>query len=233
LQGDGNLVFYELYANNTASALWASNTGPGTIPRFVTLQGDGNVVLTDTAGTPWSTGTVGWMGITLSVGNDAQIHLDGVEPYWASGPAKVSEPSNSPPTGHMTTLTETTVFRNGDYLQSQNGEFKATMTNGNLVVTQNGTKIWSSNTGATPATHVAIVNEEVAIPNQGYMMVCGDLQLLDDQGNIWFTAAANSCRLNTGHTDWNVGGSVLSMQNDGNLVLYASLSKDWPAQVFH
>jgi hypothetical protein len=84
LGGDGNLV---LYQGNTP--LWASNTA-GKPSADAIMQGDGNFVIYNTAGSPvWSSGTAGHNGASLTVQDDGNvvIYSSGGSALWSTGTA--------------------------------------------------------------------------------------------------------------------------------------------------
>jgi len=77
MQGDGNLVLYQLrtpYAYEAGDpALWHSNTwrSPGS---YLWMQGDGNLVIYDPTDTPiWSSGTWGHYGASLAIQDDGNV----------------------------------------------------------------------------------------------------------------------------------------------------------------
>jgi hypothetical protein len=227
MQGDGNLVFYQL-SPGPIRALWASNTGPGYTPVGAFLQPNGNFALYVTQlGNPWSTGTTGWLGVTVTAGTK-QMHIDGVLPYWGIGAAQTLAPPSNPPPPHATTLHPGERLLADQYLQSSSGEFEAYMqSDGNFVVKQNNHPIWATGTNGKPV--VAAIIEDESAPQSFRPFAYGDFVLVDASGNVLWSAHANSHSLTTDHSDWNVLTSSLSMQDDGNLVLYASMEKSWPA----
>lgn len=79
MQSDGNLVEY-----GRSGPLWASNTGtPGS---WAIMQGDGNLVIYTSGGSPvFATGT-GWPGSQLIVQSDSNVVMySGSAALWASG----------------------------------------------------------------------------------------------------------------------------------------------------
>jgi hypothetical protein len=69
-QLDGNLVIFDTRAN---MALWATNTA-GTTPGLLTMQSDGNLVLSDGAGIPrWASNTGGNPGAYFVLQNDGNL----------------------------------------------------------------------------------------------------------------------------------------------------------------
>ena len=84
LGGDGNLVLYQ-----GSSALWAANTvGKGAVEAV--MQGDGNFVLSNSAGKAiWTSGTAGNDGAALSVQDDGNVVIYSAagKALWSTGTA--------------------------------------------------------------------------------------------------------------------------------------------------
>jgi hypothetical protein len=89
MQADGNLVLYQLTTPWAYVAgdpvLWRSNTwnSPGA---YVTMQGDGNLVVYDTSNNPiWASNTWGWDGASLSIQADGNVVIYfGSRAIWAT-----------------------------------------------------------------------------------------------------------------------------------------------------
>ncbi|MFC1403566.1 MULTISPECIES: beta-galactosidase [Streptacidiphilus] len=84
LQGDGNLVLYR-----SGTALWSSGTANSAASQAI-MQGDGNLVLRNSAGTSlWSSRTSGNTGAYLAVQNDgnAVIYSATGTALWSTGTA--------------------------------------------------------------------------------------------------------------------------------------------------
>jgi hypothetical protein len=84
LGGDGNLVLYQ-----GSTALWAANTvGKGAVEAV--MQGDGNFVLSNSAGKAiWTSGTAGNDGAALSVQDDGNVVIYSAagKALWSTGTA--------------------------------------------------------------------------------------------------------------------------------------------------
>lgn len=90
LQGDGNLVLYDLapdgYTPGMKHALWATGT-QGSDTTRATVQTDGNLVLTNDSGTPrWASGTQGHASSSLFAQDDGNVVLydGGGKAVWAT-----------------------------------------------------------------------------------------------------------------------------------------------------
>jgi hypothetical protein len=79
MQTDGNLVLYEKDTDNendTPNALWATCT-MGQDVAFMIMQADGNLVLYNTSeGASWNSGTSGYEGAYLVLGNEGTLSID-------------------------------------------------------------------------------------------------------------------------------------------------------------
>jgi hypothetical protein len=191
LQADGNLVLYR-----GATPLWSTNTS-GKPVTVAAMQADGNLVLYDAHGHPlWYSGTNGHPGAFLTVQDDGNVVLY-VEagplrwPIWATNTV---DPSLFPPE----------QLSPGQSITSRNGSYALTLqTDGNLVLYQGATPLWSTNTSGKPVTVAA-------------MQADGNLVLYDAQK----------------HPLWNSGtsgnpGAFLTVQDDGNVVLYVGAAAIW------
>jgi hypothetical protein len=88
------------------------------------------------------------------------------------------------------TLTE------GDYLESDGGEYKLIMQgDGNLVLYHEGKALWSSETGGNPGSYAVMQGE-------------GNLVVYDGSTATWNSST------------WGFSGAYLVLQNEGNLVVY-------------
>jgi hypothetical protein len=80
-QDDGNVVLYK-----GRTPVWATDTSGRTTAVFV-MQGDGNLVLYDTAGAPlWDSETNGNPGAGMRVENDGKVvvYTTALRPLWSS-----------------------------------------------------------------------------------------------------------------------------------------------------
>jgi hypothetical protein len=95
------------------------------------------------------------------------------------------------------TLTE------GDYLESNGGKYKLIMqSDGNLVLYQEGTALWSSSTAGNPGSYAIMQGE-------------GNLVLYDGTTSIWNSST------------WGFSGAYLVLQSEGNLVMYQDGHPVW------
>jgi hypothetical protein len=192
LQTDGNLVLYR-----GTTALWSTNTSGKPVTEAV-MQPDGNLVLYDAQGHPlWYSGTNGHPGAYLAVQDDGNVVLyvgSGVVKPIAIWATNTVDPSLFPPE----------QLSPGQSITSRNGRYIFTLqTDGNLVLYQGTTPLWSTNTSGK------LVKEVV-------MQADGNLVLYDTQG----------------HPLWNSGtsgqpGAFLAVQDDGNVVLYVGTTAIW------
>lgn len=191
LQTDGNLVLYR-----GTTALWSTKTSGKPVSQAA-MQADGNLVLYDAQGHPlWYSGTNGHPGAFLVVQDDGNVVL-----YVGSGALTVAiwatntvDPSLFPPE----------QLSPGQFITSRNGRYILTLqTDGNLVLYQGTTPLWSTNTSGT------LVKEAV-------MQADGNLVLYDAQGHpLWNSGTS-------GHP-----GAFLAVQDDGNVVLYVGSAPIW------
>ncbi|WP_338551457.1 hypothetical protein [Paenibacillus sp. KS-LC4] len=142
-------------------------------------------------------------------------------------------------------------FAKGDYLTSQNGRFTAIWQNdGNFVVYQNGSALWSSRTNNSGAisfkfepTGKLVMYKYLSRPttvyqygyHYGFNPATGKYEYYYGWGydtvwitdttklqDAWFTDTASWISKNGRGLPTNTTGDTLIMQNDGNLVLYNS-----------
>ena len=195
LQGDGNLVLYDV----AGRALWASNTAGHVNVWDAVMQGDGNLVIYDVHGRPlWASNTAGHGGAHLVIQNDANavIYDPGNHPLWASNTARPSQPQ-APTQGDRLLPGQGLAF--GQQIVSQNGRWRLVMQgDGNLVLYDNaGHPLWASNTSGHPDVWDVVMQGD------------GNLVIYNFQSRpLW---ASNTA----GH-----GGAFLVMQNDANAVIY-------------
>lgn len=139
MQGDGNLVEYDLVGNR---AVWWSGTY-GTGAAFLAMQADRNLVLYTAAGKPvWWTGTSGAGTGTLDLQDDGNLVLyadNGSGPLWYDG---VQLGGIIPPGS---------TLHGGQMMTSPSGAYELAMqTDGNLVLYTGGQAVWSTGTYGHP-----------------------------------------------------------------------------------
>jgi hypothetical protein len=207
MQGDGNLVLY----HNGVGPVWASGTS-GQVAVTAVMQGDGNLVVNRGFGdyTPdviWATNTYGQPGSVLRVQDDGNLVV-----YTSNGVAIWAANQPGAPTS-CGTLTANQGLSQGRTLTSCDGRFTLTMQlDGNLVLSElvglnppTVQPLWSSGTSGSGNLVEAVMQGD------------GNLVLYNR-----LTGAALWASGTAGHPD-----AVLSLQNDGNLVIYAGGSPVW------
>lgn len=103
------------------------------------------------------------------------------------------QPPPSPDKG--TTLTPGETLSEGDYLESNGGQYKLIMQgDGNLVLYQEGKALWSSETGGNPGSYAIMESE-------------GNFVVYDGTVAKWNSST------------WGFPGAYLSLQEEGNLVI--------------
>ena len=111
------------------------------------------------------------------------------------------QPPPSPDKG--TTLTSGETLTEGDYLESNGGQYKLIMQgDGNLVLYQEGNALWSSETGGNPGSYAIMEGE-------------GNLVVYDGSTATWNSST------------WGFPGAYLSLQEEGNLVVYQDGHPVW------
>jgi hypothetical protein len=90
LQGDGNLVLYEIHVDGSRDVMWVPAKGRNSPAVVASMQGDGNFVLYEqepatVSGALWATDTWTSPGASLLLQNDGNLvlYLNGT-PLWAS-----------------------------------------------------------------------------------------------------------------------------------------------------
>jgi hypothetical protein len=234
MQQDGNLVAE--FNGDGATVYWASGTwgNPGA---FLALQGDGNLLLYQrgsTVGTGngaiWGDGCPGCNQTYPQPGNYLAVQNDGnIVVYNASGKALWSSNSVVAASGDNlgSTMSVGQKMNGGDYMQSPNGEYQ--LYNRSNVVsggTPGSLEIFTSvpSTGATcqmdqwgDATSIVNGNGQVteAYADGAYLQLTSTGDLVYYYTN---TESGTNVSWDAGVT----GGSLLALQNDGNLVLYGT-----------
>ncbi len=197
-QGDGNLVLYA-----SGAALWASNTS-GTSAGRVTMQGDGNLVITDASGRPvWATNTSGNAGAFLALladGGLAVYRRDGQAMLWSRAAAT---PTPSPTTAARLEANQQLVP--DARLTSRDGRFA-------LVYQGDGNLVLYGPTGATWASHTQ------GIPQQAVMQGDGNLVVYARDGRpVWSSGTVGK------------PGAFLELGDDGSLVVRDTSTIHWKA----
>jgi cell wall-associated NlpC family hydrolase len=102
-----------------------------------------------------------------------------------------------------TTLTSGEALTEGDYLESNGGQYKLIMQgDGNLVLYHEGNALWSSETGGNPDSYAIMEGE-------------GNLVVYDGTTAKWNSST------------WGFPGAYLSLQEEGNLVVYQDGHPVW------
>ena len=234
MQADGNLI--AAFNGNTATPYWASGTWPNPLA-FLAMQGDGNLLLYKYGsvvgtgdGAIWGDGCPGCNQTYPQPGNFLAVQNDGnIVVYNASGHALWSSNSVVAASGDNlgSTFTVGQTMNGGDYMQSPNGQYQ--LYNESTVVS-----------GGTPGNLEIYVD----VPSTGsacQMDQWGDVNDIENSNNQVTAAYAQGAYLqltssgdlvyyykNTDsgtNVSWDAGvtgGSLLTLQNDGNLVLYGT-----------
>jgi hypothetical protein len=158
MQYDGNLVMYNAYWQ----PLWNSNTAgrPGS---YMVLQYDGNLVVRDGNGYPlyniydFSRNphaqvicTVCGVNGFLSVEDDGNMIVFAGNVVWTAGESRASGSAG-------TVLRAGQAIPSGSSLTSPSGRFSLAMqTDGNLVLYDNGSFVWNSNTAGNPGAYAVL-----------------------------------------------------------------------------
>jgi hypothetical protein len=205
MQTDGNLV---LYYQSQSDPLWDSGTynDPGA---YATMQTDGNFVVYSSSGNAlWNAGTQGAPNASLIVQSDGNVVVYGSNPGGSQYAAWATNTDNL--RGYE--LQNGQALEPGQYLESQNGEYGVEMGAGGVLVlftTAVGNSqgnfrcpMWSEPaiTGAKPISY----QYNTVNPINGSNVAVGAYP---------YTGQAA--------TETPVANSYLTMQSDGNLVMYA------------
>jgi hypothetical protein len=115
-------------------------------------------------------------------------------------------PNCEPPPPNLdkgSTLAAGGTLTEGDYLESDRGQYKLIMQgDGNLVLYQEGKALWSSETGGNPGSYAVMQGE-------------GNLVVYDGGTATWNSST------------WGFSGAYLALQNEGNLVIYQDGHPVW------
>ena len=215
MQTDGNLV---LYYQSQADPLWDSATD-GNPGAYAVLQTDGNFVVYAKAGgngasALWATTTPGEAPVAnLVLQTDGNLVLYGTNP----GGAPFAAWSTATENRRGYELQTGQVLEPGQYLESKNGEYGLEMGTGGVLVlfrTENGNTqgayrcpLWSEPavTGVSPVTYEYDTTNPIGTtPAQSTVAV----------GAYPYTSGDTV-------TETPVPNSYLTMQTDGNLVMYS------------
>ncbi|HXA32368.1 MAG TPA: hypothetical protein VNV87_08935 [Acidimicrobiales bacterium] len=236
MQQDGNLVAE--FDGDGATAYWATGT-EGNPRAFLAMQSDGNLILYQqgsTVGTGngalWSDGCPGCNQTYPQPGNFLAVQNDGnIVVYNASGKALWSSNTVVAASGDNlgSTLSVGQTMNGGDYMQSPNGQYQF-YNQSNVVSggTPGSLEIYTS----VPSSGVACQLDQWADPTS---IVNGNGQVTEAYADGAYLQLTSSGDLvyyykNTEsgtNVSWDAGvsgGSLLTLQNDGNLVLYGTPS---------
>jgi D-mannose binding lectin. len=193
MQSDNNFVVYH-GATVATNALYSTATVGSGGTKF-TLQKDGNIVLYDASGNAkWSPNIHGKGAVKLVIQNDANLvaYTETGTPVWASAIV----------VGKTDTMFVGQTFRNDQALTSANKRYTAVMqSDGNLVIYEYGTAIWSSKTNGNSKAYFAFQSD-------------GNLVVYDQAGKAKWSPNIHG-----------KGATRLVMQSDGNLVAYGINNK--------
>lgn len=210
LQNDGNLVYCESFNTPDQRILWSSNTAGKKVKNCI-LQNDGNLVLYGENGKPvWASNTAG------EIRNDYRLRINQEYGRLAIYTYQAVWASNTTVSGMPEVIDNSNremLYHDGDFLPGQtitsdNKYFSLTFqSDGNIVLYQgkNDPKkaIWSTKTVGKKASNAYISSD-------------GDVILGGEDGILWHTKTAGvqekGCQSDL----------HLTVQNDGNLVLYKS-----------
>ncbi len=160
------------------------------------MQGDGNLVLYSNGKATFSSRTNGMPGATAVLQDDRNlvVYYQG-RAVWASGTAMTNASSFYDTAQNY----EAGYLEPGWFLQSANRRCKLVMQgDGNLVLYTSRGVVWASRTNGNPGASAV-------------MQVDGNIVVYSSAGKVlWHSGTARNVR----------GANVLSLQNDGNLVLY-------------
>ena len=224
MRADGNFAVY-----NTDVKLWDTATnGAGTGDKRIVVQPDGNIVIYDSTNLAvwnmWGE-TIGHpQAVRLEMQNDGNLVAYGNNNSiaWSINPhtigtgsfnvvntsdidSKLSEINGVVNVG--STLTTGQTLSTNQYLSSPNKKFIAKMQNdGNFVIYNSDSSIWSSKT-AGQGTGTSVIK----VKNDGNICINQSLNSNVSYWELWQQAGA-----------WNDVATSFVLQNDGNLVAYAS-----------
>lgn len=232
MQSDGNLVMY----TSGGKAVWSSSTFGTGASNTLVLQNDGNLVMYTAAGKAvWSTGTY-WASTTGAVLYARQmLHVGqmltfpngtgaGSYSLVMQGDGNLVEYANGAHSigGTTYTLSSQAVWDSGTYGTGSNNT-AVLQSDGNFVIyTAAGKAVWDSGTYGTGGS------------NHLYLTGDGNIVMGTVAGtNVWQSGTGNAEStlftgevLQAGHSITSAsGGYTLTMQTDGNLVLYTSSGK--------
>jgi microsomal dipeptidase-like Zn-dependent dipeptidase len=220
MQADGNFVVY-----NQNNPVWASNTnGQGSAPFNLIIQSDGNLVVNantpncqaNTACTPtWASNTAGHgtgpYNLVMQDDGNLVIYDSTNTATWATGTNQF--------TNVITSQSATLMM--GQALTSPSGVFRAVMqTDGNFVVYQGPRVLWATGTTGVASN----VSSQGGAPYEMIVTPDGDLERL---AYLQTCPANTPCLANWFSYTKGKGTPpyMLTMQDDGNLVLYDSTNK--------
>ena len=171
----------------------------------------------------------------------------------APTPTTPTAPASNPDRG--STLTSGETLTEGDYLESDGGQYKLIMQgDGNLVLYQEGKALWSSETGGNPGSYAIMEGEgnlvvydgttakwnsstwgfpgaDLVLQSEGNLVIYQDGHPLWDPGSGYLANELNQWKLEPGAYLLSPNHEYeLVMQGDGNLVLYHDGQALWSSQ---
>jgi hypothetical protein len=202
MQTEGNLVLLSRQPDTTWRPYWASGTnGTDRAECFMVTNGE-LLIGYPGASAVWSSGTGGHTQSRLVIHDDGSLVIYWpTDPIWATGTNRRYEPP-APPAGPNkgSRLAPGQFLMAGETLVSTNQRYRfALQTDGNLVLYDIDTAIWSSGTYGASVTALA-------------MQTDANLVIYGPGGAVWSSGSY--------HKATNAG---LTVQNDGNVVVYGTV----------
>jgi hypothetical protein len=215
MQADGNLV---LYYQSQADPLWDSST-QGHAGAYAVLQTDGNLVIYSQSGVQgvsalWESSTDSQApNATLVMQDDGNLVIYGTNPGGSPFAAWSTATENL--RGYELKTGE--VLEPGQYLESQNGQYGLEMGTGGVLV------LFRTETGNTQGAYRCPLWSEPAVTGTGPVTYEYDTTNPIGTTSSQNTVAVGAYPYTDGDTttETPVANSYLTMQTDGNLVMYA------------
>jgi hypothetical protein len=208
MQSDCNLVVYD-----GARPMWSSRTDRRGSNCSAVFQPDGNLVIYSMGTTPiWSSQTLGRGGDAILLQDDGNLVMTAAgRTVWASTPSRPSlsalglPPAPAPVAASRSTMPVGRQLTPNDEIRSPNGRYRLVMqTDCNLVLYDSARAIWASGTDRRGTSCQSLFQND------------GNFVIYSMGGNaVW---ASNTVGR---------GGDRITLQDDGNLVMYAGSSAVW------